>query len=414
VSIVASVVALLALAAAALCAAADGALLSAAGAPPAARGGEGPTGGVPDRTHRALAIVRIIVILIAGGAAGVAMDLAARPAAQAGAIAAVAALVIVAAGEVVPRASGDALGARALASLRPTIRIAEAAVRPLAAAGVALDRVLRRVLPPAEPTAAEREVTAERFRRTVPPDTIARSVPRAILHRVFSLSDTEVHEIMVPRVDVFGIERSTPWSEVLDRVRSSQHARLPVFEDTLDRIVGVLFAKDVLPAVIAGEEPAAGWNALIRPATFIPESKTIDAQLRDFKASGSHIAIVVDEFGGTAGIVTIEDVLEEIVGDIRDEYDLEEAPIQSEDGRRFWVSGRVTLDELSESLGHRFEHEDVSTVGGLIFELVGHVPRAGQELWLDGFRVVVERVVRRRVDRVYFERQETAAPQAQS
>jgi CBS domain containing-hemolysin-like protein len=213
---------------------------------------------------------------------------------------------------------------------------------------------------------------------------------------------------MVPRVDILGIETGTPWSEVLDRVRSSQHARLPVYEETLDHITGILFAKDLLLAVIEGEEPAAGWESLVRPATFIPESKPIDAQLRDFKETRSHIAIVVDEFGGTAGIVTIEDIIEEIVGDIRDEHDREEPEVESEEGRRFWVSGRVTLEELSDLLGHRFERDDVSTVGGLVFELVGHVPRAGQELTLDGYRVVVERVVRRRVDRVYFERLEPA------
>jgi CBS domain containing-hemolysin-like protein len=232
---------------------------------------------------------------------------------------------------------------------------------------------------------------------------------RAILHRVFSLSDTEVHEVMVPRVDIFGIERDTPWSEVLDKVRSSQHARLPVYDETIDHVIGILFAKDLLPAVIGDEEPAEGWQALVRPAAFIPESKAIDGQLRDFKATGTHIAIVVDEFGGTAGLITIENILEEIVGDIRDEYDREEPPIEGEEGRRWWVSGRVTLDELSQALEYQFGRDDVSTVGGLIFELVGHVPRAGEELTLNGFRIVVERVVRRRVDRVYFERLETPA-----
>jgi CBS domain containing-hemolysin-like protein len=217
-----------------------------------------------------------------------------------------------------------------------------------------------------------------------------------------------VQEVMVPRVDMIGVERQTPWSEVLDRVRSSQHARLPVYEDTLDHVVGILFAKDLLAAVLDDAEPAEGWESLVRSATFIPESKTIDAQLRDFKSSRTHIAIVVDEYGGTAGLITIEDILEEIVGDIRDEYDREEPPIVAEQGRRFWVSGRVTLDELSEVLGHDFEREDVTTVGGLVFECLGRVPRAGEQLTLEGFRVVVERVVRRRIDRVYFERLEMA------
>jgi CBS domain containing-hemolysin-like protein len=158
--------------------------------------------------------------------------------------------------------------------------------------------------------------------------------------------------------------------------------------------------------VIAGEPPADGWPSLVRPALFVPPTKRIDAQLRDFRASGTHIAIVVDEYGGTAGLVTIEDVLEEIVGEIRDEYDDDERPIETEGPNRFWVSGRVTLDELSEATGHPFEHEDVSTVGGLVYELLGRVPRAGEQLLVDGFRVIVERVVRRKILRVYLERLE--------
>ena len=137
----------------------------------------------------------------------------------------------------------------------------------------------------------------------------------------------------------------------VDRVRSSEHARFPVYDDTLDNVVGILYAKDLLPFVIDDDEPMLGWQTLVRPPSFIPTSKPIDEQLRDFKASHTHIAIVSDEFGGTAGLVTIEDVLEEIVGEIHDEYDDEEPEVEQEEGRRFWVSGRLPLDELSELLG---------------------------------------------------------------
>jgi CBS domain containing-hemolysin-like protein len=190
----------------------------------------------------------------------------------------------------------------------------------------------------------------------------------------------------------------------VDRVRSSAHSRVPVYEDTIDEIVGVIYAKDLLPAVIAGEAPVPGWESLVRPATFIPATKRADDQLRDFRQSGSHLAVVVDEYGGTEGIVTIEDLLEEIVGEIRDERDEEEADVEAHDGRRYWVSARVTLDELSQILGVRIEHEEVSTAGGLIYELLGRVPRNGETLTLAGFRVVVERVVRRKIQRLYFER----------
>ena len=406
-SIPALAIFLLSLAFAALTAVADGALLSTVSTP--GEGSEGPTGGLRDVTHRSLSVARLVAHLVAGASGAVALGMLAQPVREAVPVGIALAIVIVALGEMLPRAAGDALGARALAGLRSVVRLVDRAMRPLVVMGMRIDRALRRLLPPVKAGDADRDATAEQFRQVVRSD---RDVPvdqRAILHRIFSLGDTEVHDIMVPRVDILGIERSTPWSEVVDRVRSSQHARLPVYDKTLDHITGVLFAKDLLAGVISDDEPAGGWQALIRPASFIPESKTIDSQLRDFKSSGSHLAIVVDEYGGTAGLITIEDILEEIVGDIRDEYDSEEPEVESEEGKRFWVSGRVPLDDLSELLGSPMEREDVSTVGGLVFELVGHVPRAGQELQLDGYRVVVERVVRRRVERVYFERLEATA-----
>ena len=214
---------------------------------------------------------------------------------------------------------------------------------------------------------------------------------------------------MVPRVDIVGIDAATPWSEVLDRIRVSEHARLPVYRDTLDDVTGVLYAKDVLPAIVADEEPAAGWLSLARPPAFIPVSKRIDAQLRDFQSSRTHIAIVSDEYGGTAGLVTIEDILEEIVGEIRDEYDVEEPQIQQEGSARYWVSGGVPVDELGELVGADFGVEDVTTVGGLVYALFGRVPRSGESVIRSGFRIVVERVRRRRIERVYFERTAPAA-----
>jgi CBS domain containing-hemolysin-like protein len=410
VSIAYASIFLVALICGALTAAADGALLAAASSH---GGGEEPTGGVRNITHRSLTIARLFTHLIAGSAGAAALGLTRLEAREAIPAGIVLALIVVALAEVLPRAVGDALGPRSPNGLHAVARMADRSMRPIVGLGMRIDRMLRRILPPARASEVDRDATAEQFRQVVRSDGDSLVNQRAILHRIFSLGDTEVHEIMMPRVDILGIERSTPWSEVVDRVRSSQHARLPVYDKTLDRITGVLFAKDLLAGVIADDEPAPCWQNLIRPATFIPESKTIDSQLRDFKASGSHLAIVVDEYGGTAGLITIEDILEEIVGDIRDEYDSEEPEVESEAGKRFWVAGRVPLDELSELLGSPMEREDVSTVGGLVFELVGHVPRAGQELQLDGYRVVVERVVRRRVERVYFERLEVTAGSGQ-
>ncbi|WP_396205379.1 hemolysin family protein, partial [Gemmatimonas sp.] len=211
-------------------------------------------------------------------------------------------------------------------------------------------------------------------------------------------------EVMVPRVDMLGVERETPWSEMVDRVRSIQHSRVPVYDESIDEIVGILYVKDLLPAVLDDEEPEGGWTSLMRSPVFIPASKRIADLLKEFRQTRRHIAIVADEYGGTAGLVTIEDVLEELVGEIRDEYDDEERLVESEDDARYWVSGRLTLDDLSAALGFDFSRDDVSTVGGLIFELLGRVPRAGESLTVGPFRVIVERVIRRKIERVFLER----------
>jgi putative hemolysin len=283
-------------------------------------------------------------------------------------------------------------------------RVVDLLFRPVTALGRVLERILGRLLPAVDDPSSQRVVEAERFREVVTAEADVSAAEEELLHGVFSLGDTEVREIMVPRVNVVGIERQTPWSEVVDRVSSSEHARFPVYEETLDNVVGVIYAKDLLPAVVAGEEPAAEWPSLMRPAVFIPGTKRIDRQLRDFKTERTHIALVADEYGGTAGIVTIEDILEEIVGEIRDEYDEEEPAVEQEGTARFWVSGIVTLADLSDLLGTDFQRSDLTTVGGLVYDAFGHVPRAGETTAMNGFKVVVERVRRRRIERVYFER----------
>jgi len=401
------IVAVLALALAAVCALADGALLTAGRDEQTREGSTLPHGDERERTHRALSITRLVCQVTSGATFALATELWARRAPIAIGIALAGVVVILVLGEILPREIGDGIGAPVLERFALVLGPIELMMRPLVATGAAIDGILARLLPP-PPLREERESPATPLRDAVAHGPQTPREQRAILRRVFALGEIEVQEVMIPRVDIVGVERSTPWSEVVERVRSSQHARLPVYDDTLDHVVGILYAKDLLAAVIADEEPAAGWASLVRPATFIPESKAIDSQLRDFKSTRTHIAIVVDEYGGTAGLLTIEDILEEIVGDIRDENDWEEPPIVAEANTRFWVSGRVTLDELSEALGEHFEDKDITTVGGLIFQRLGRVPRAGETLTLNGFRVVVERVVRRRIDRLYFERVETA------
>jgi putative hemolysin len=394
---------------AALAAAADGALL---GGDPDPEPAPSVVGDLRRRelAHRALALVRVLTHLAAGAALARGFELT-RDDGVRGAIAMIAAaLVTVMFVEGFARSLGFVTAPRFAVQLAPLVRVTELVLAPVLRAGVALDNLFERFLPP--PTTAERaeqlEEAAEQFRQVVTAEADVSRDEQALLHGVFSLADTAVRDIMVPRVDIVGIELTSPWSEVVDRVRSSEHARFPVFDDTLDNITGILYAKDLLPFVIDDDEPMLGWQTLVRPASFIPISKPIDEQLRDFKASRTHIAIVSDEYGGTAGLVTIEDILEEIVGEIHDEYDDEEPEVEQEEGRRFWVAGRLTLDELSELLGQDFSQHGVSTVGGLVYEAFGRVPRPGEAVSIGAYKLVVERVRRRRIERVYFERLQPA------
>jgi putative hemolysin len=407
-NIPAFLIALIAATLGALCAAADGAVV---------RGDEetrSDTSEEPslrpwrERSHRALAVAMLVSQLVAAAAFAVAVEMH-RASAEAaflfGVLIVVGTVTFV---EIIPRAIGSTAGRPLAEALQPLVRTLETVLGPVVTLSFALDVALRRAFPVAPPSDTEREVTAERFRQVVTAEADVPAEQQAILDRVFDLAETEVHEIMVPRVDIVALEHDAPWPDVLARVRAAEHSRLPVFRDSIDHIVGILHAKDLLPAVASGEPPA-NWLSLLRAAAFIPESKTADTQLRDFRRTGTHIAVVVDEYGGTAGILTMEDVLEEIVGDIRDEYDREEAPIEARGDRAFWVAGRVPLDELSDVLGYDFERDDVTTVGGLVFDELGRLPRSGDELTINGFRIVVERVVKRRVERVYVERLPTHA-----
>jgi putative hemolysin len=227
---------------------------------------------------------------------------------------------------------------------------------------------------------------------------------RDMLLGVFTLADTTVEEVMTPRLDMTGVDISASTEEVLETFRQSQHTRLPAVDGTPDNVAGVVFGKDLVPIAMGIAEPGIRWQSLVRPAAFVPETKTLDNQLRDFQGTPAHIAIVVDEFGGTSGLITREDILEEIVGEIRDEHDTETAPAIRQDGSRLWVDGRTSLDDLSAALGTPISHTEVSTVGGLVYSVLGRVPRPGDELTLDGYRVVVERVEQRRVTQVSFEK----------
>lgn len=398
---------------AALAAVADGALLSEplVSAIPAERSALAPPAPVVprpvpsrERTHRALAFARVLGHLAAGSGIAVGLGLSGRATLSTVALLVGLGLAVVLAAETTARVIGDALGEDAEERLAWFSNGAEKMFAPVVRLGNWVEMAFAEVISDADATIERREEAAAQFREVITSEADVSRDERDLLLGVFEFGETTVEEVMVPRVDIVGIEQDTCWSEMLDRVRSAQHSRVPVFEDTIDEIVGILYVKDLLPSVLADEEPEGGWQTLLRPPVFIPPSKRIADLLREFRVARRHIAVVADEYGGTAGLVTIEDVLEELVGEIRDEYDDEEHLVESEEGVRFWVSGRLTLDDLSEALSHDFRRDDVSTVGGLVLELLGRVPRAGEVLAAGPFKVIVERVVRRKIERVYLER----------
>jgi len=231
-----------------------------------------------------------------------------------------------------------------------------------------------------------------------------------MIHAVIELGDQRIHEVMVPRIAMVSLASTATYEEAIDLVVDEGHSRIPVYEETIDEIVGILYAKDLLPFLktTAGERPSL--RSILRTPVFVPESMSVDDLLHEFQRRKVHIAIVLDEYGGTAGLVTIEDLLEEIVGEIQDEYDTEEPLIVrlSEDEAR--IDGRTDVDDLGELFDTNLGLEDADeydTVGGLIYHRIGGIPKPGDEVVVDGLRLTVESTDGRRVGKVLAVRERT-------
>jgi putative hemolysin len=219
---------------------------------------------------------------------------------------------------------------------------------------------------------------------------------REMIHKVFELEDTPVRSVMVPRTDMFCLDVAMPVPAIMPALRENLHSRVPVYEGSIDVIVGVLYTKDLLPYV-KGLPDDFDLRAHLHPPYFVPESKRADALLQEFQAKKLHIAIVVDEFGGTAGLVALEDLLEELVGEIADEYDEPERLIQRLDESTFRVSGKLPLEALNTATGLSISNEAYDTVGGWVLDLFGRVPRKSERLETPELVVTVEKVERTRV-----------------
>jgi CBS domain containing-hemolysin-like protein len=216
---------------------------------------------------------------------------------------------------------------------------------------------------------------------------------------VLDFGDTVARELMVPRIDIVALDADTPFDEAVLEVVKAGHSRIPVFQESIDHIVGVLYAKDVLRALADNRKPAL--TQLLRAVSFTPESKKVNELLAELQKSRVHLAIVVDEFGGTAGLVTIEDILEEIVGEIQDEYDVEEPDVVPlADGTGYMLDAGINIDDVNELLGITLINEDVDTLAGFIYDHLGKVPDIGDTVRQDGFVMEVTSVRDRRILKV--------------
>ena len=221
-----------------------------------------------------------------------------------------------------------------------------------------------------------------------------------MIYSIFQFGDTIAREIMVPRADLLALDINTTISEARQEFINAGHSRVPVYEDNIDNVVGLLYAKDLL-AVVDGKDTIAQQRKLLRPAYFVPEAKKIDELFTEMQSKGVHMSLVVDEYGGVAGVVTLEDIVEEIVGEIRDEYDAaEETDVQKLDDDNYMVLGRVNIDEINEIFKLDLPTDHADTLGGLIYSALGRVPQPGELVTFDNAEFTVEEVVARRILKV--------------
>ncbi len=230
-------------------------------------------------------------------------------------------------------------------------------------------------------------------------DALQEGEARALLRSLVDFRETMVREVMTPRPDIAAIEADATIDRLYTTFREQQYSRMPVFQETLDNVVGFVFIKDLIHRA-STLDSSGPLTPLLRPASFVPETKRVVELLQEFQRGHLQMAVVVDEYGGTAGLVTLEDLLEEIVGEIRDEYDVEVEPVVDEGGGRFVFSGKAHVQRLAERLHVTPEGEGFETVGGFLLSRLGRVPAAGERFDVDGLSVEVLEAERRRITRV--------------
>jgi CBS domain containing-hemolysin-like protein len=289
--------------------------------------------------------------------------------------------------------------------LAPFIVAVTAAVGPMAASLIRIANVL---LPgkglPQGPFATEEEIRA--MAEVASEDKAIEEEEKDLIHSIFEFGDTLVREVMVPRPDMIAAPVGSGVQQVLDLMLRHGYSRIPVYGESIDQIEGVMYAKDLLRHLHAGKDTVQ-LDTIMREPYFVPDSKKVSDLLREMQQRRVHIAIVLDEYGSTAGLVTIEDLLEEIVGEIADEYDREEPESEKVDADTFRVAGRMSIDDLNDLLEADLPHEEWDTVGGLMYGLLGSVPTQGETVTYEDLTFTAEKVQGRRIAKVLIARKPT-------
>ncbi len=309
-----------------------------------------------------------------------------------------------------PWSASRIAAARFLYSTWHLWRLVGQIARPLVWCAHGLDALLFRILGQGKQRADEESIEEE-IRTIVSEghrEGLLEEDAREMIEGVMELGDAAVSHIMTPRTDIHMLQINMPWDDVVESIIDSGHTRVPVYDKTRDDIAGILYSKDLLPELAkSADEPRRPLAELLRKPLFVPETKPVDDLLKLFQKSRTHIAVVLDEYGGVSGLVSIEDVLEEIVGEIDDEYDQQsEAVIRKIDDDVCEALGRAHIHEINELMSFDLpDNADFDTIGGFVFAEFGRVPAAGETItWQDTVRVIVLEASRRRVNRVRLER----------
>jgi gliding motility-associated protein GldE len=229
-----------------------------------------------------------------------------------------------------------------------------------------------------------------------------------MIKSIVSFRQIIASEIMTPRVDIKAFSSDTDFEKVVETINTTGHSRFPLYQEDLDQITGILYAKDILPYLNGSKmNNLPDLSSMARKPMFVPKTKKINDLLREFQSQKTHIAVVVDEYGGTSGLITLEDIVEEVVGEIWDEYDKSEDSIKVVDENKFIVLGKTSIDEVNETIGDEIisEESDFETVGGLVFKNAGSIPREGYNFKIDNYKFTVQEVHRKRVKKVLIEKE---------